>query len=87
MSLSVQLAHRNKPTPANQTPAISKQKKQIWQRILPPDIRHPKEKREEKAIMNPPEIIRNKKEKGKLPCPSFFIFFSQTGETANQPTN
>ena len=60
MSLSVQLAHRNKPTPANQTPAISKQKKQIWQRILPPDIRHPKEKREEKAIMNPPEIIENK---------------------------
>ena len=60
MSLSVQLVHRIKPTPANQTPAISKQKKQIWQRILPPDIRHPKEKREEKAIMNPPEIIENK---------------------------
>ena len=73
MSLSVQLAHRNKPTPANQTPAISKQKKQIWQRILPPDIRHPKEKREEKAIMNPPEIIENKNSlvppfSSSLPC-------------------
>ena len=84
MSLSVQLAHRSKALPANQTQAISKQKKANIERILPPDIRHPKEKRR-KSIMNPPEIIRNKK--WKTPLSLLFISSPLFGEPANLPTN